>query len=258
MNDEGVPCIASGCSAWASDGEEREDVPRCPFCECRYCSRECAKNAAERHEEGCRRRMQLEVNFDSEELADRFGFCANWRCTRKVDPETLERCHYCQKGLFCPTATCSVQGLQEHYAKCIARKRNHVSRSMQPLYVADDAAWATLSRRVRGQQELVRTLYAECRCGEKRSGHVGVMLLVEDTLEEVCETLNRSGDGNATVYHFKTLQELLALDREAFEPVWATRLEAMRRVDDVTVTLGLVYAVQGGKLVVYCDVFGVR
>lgn len=151
-----------------------------------------------------------------------------------------------------------MEGLQRHYAGCAARKRNHVSRSMQPLYVADDdETWPILRRRIGCQRELVAELHGLCRRGEKLRGHVGVMLLAEDTLAEVCDTLNRSGDGSADVYHFKTLQDLLRLDRQAFEVVWSARLDAMRRVNEDTVTVALVHAVSGNGLKVYCDVFDV-
>jgi hypothetical protein len=128
---------------------------------------------------------------------------------------------------------------------------------MQPLYLADGKMWGALCGRIRAQLGLVAELRAMCREGERQRGHVGAMLLVEDTLQEVCDTLNRSGDGNASIYHFKTLQDLLSLDREAFEGVWSARLLAMRNVDEKSVTVALVHAVTGGGLRVYCDVFTV-
>lgn len=189
---------------------------------------------------------------DPIKLAEQFGVCISGRCAPAVhrfrERRQLNPCPYCKRRIFCSDDACFVPGLQDHLAQCTEWKRRRVYKSLAPVYTtrsAVDRLWTQLER----FPKVVARLQAMCDDGEREHQQSGVMLLSENTLELVCQALNTCARDEVDVFKFVTLQDLLAIDREAFMPILILKMSIVNDSEMGSLVAAVVYLVDGAFVV---------
>lgn len=249
MDDEGSFCIALGCphrfnedgySDEEDEDEEEDGNPlKCGYCRNRYCTSECKQCCHDAHLIGCKPYHRHQCNGSALAMAKDYGYCM-YRLCMKRSPN-LEPCPMCQLVWYCPVGECLACGLRDHYPGCIGRRRRDTAMSVFGGYTPRSSVhklWVQMERRL----VLIKKLIARCRAGEQLPGAgIGVMILAEDTLEDVVVALNTVKTDEADVFEFRSVKQLLELEpRFGLRQLWSTRLEVID--DPLAVVVGIIYA----------------
>lgn len=198
----------------------------------------------DRHQRRCRQYHESVVGTDPYLLAERFNWCISGR--HQGGNEPLRACHYCKRALFCHSDKCMIEQLPKHMQTCLA----YLERVAQPMYTsrsAVDQLWLQLERSPAVMDRLAR----QCSDGEAKTRAAGVVLLAENSVEELCVALNTAGRDEGDVFKFMSVQELLRIDRTAFTPVMLAKAAAVQAGDTSLVVVVVVMAQSGDRMQVW-------